>query len=172
MNNNFLGFSLIEFIVTLTVLSILIGVGLPTYQHVMATQEANHIPRTLTIHIQKAKSDAVLYRHNVVLCPSIDKQTCSDDWSKGFIVFLDQNRNRQRDINEDLLSSTDWNTRYGMLSWKGTLQSNHLMFRAASGLPIGSNGSFYYCSQKVSHKRLVISRMGHFRVETLADCPT
>ena len=170
MYNNCFGFTLIEFITVTAIIAILVSLGLPAYHSHMAAQEAHTIPRTLTIHIQKAKSEAVIYRHNVIICPSHDAQTCSEDWSNGLIMFLDQNRNRERDPDEKILSATQWNTRYGSLHWKGTLQANNLMFKAGTGLPIASNGSFFYCSEKTASKKLVLSRMGHVRHLQIKDC--
>lgn len=170
MYNNCFGFTLIEFITVSAIIAILVSLGLPAYHRHMAAQEARTIPHILTIHIQKAKSEAVMYRHNVIICPSHDTQTCSDDWSNGLIMFLDQNRNRERDLDEKILSATQWNTRYGSLHWRGTLHANNLMFKAGTGLPIASNGSFYYCSEKTANKKLVLSRMGHIRHEQVNDC--
>ncbi|EPF92475.1 GspH/FimT family pseudopilin [Acinetobacter gyllenbergii] len=166
------GFTLIELIITLGVLAILSIIALPYFRETMIANEVRFLKRTLTIHIQKAKTDAQLYHKNVMLCPSLDFENCDTDWNKGFIGFIDTNRNSQRDPNEMLLFVVPLNHKYGRLSFKSFGRSpNSLVFQAENGLPFASNGSFIYCSESPQyHTKIVLSRMGNIRFEKLSSC--
>ena len=91
-------------------------------------------------------------------------------WKHGFIVFLDLNKNRQVDFNESLIAKEQTNLNYGTLNWRGTLHFSSLNFMAEHGLPIGSNGSFYYCSSTSKNLKIILNKMGNSRSEDLSRC--
>ncbi|MCH7394951.1 GspH/FimT family pseudopilin [Acinetobacter dispersus] len=166
------GFTLIELIISIGILAILSTLAMPYFRDLMISNEVNGLKRILTIHIQKARTDAQLYHKNVMLCPSSDLENCHMDWNKGFIGFIDSNRNQRRDQGETLLFSAPLNHKYGYLGFKSFGHStNYLIFQAENGLPFASNGSFVYCSESPQHHtKIVLSRMGNVRFEKLSTC--
>jgi type IV fimbrial biogenesis protein FimT len=107
----------------------------------------------------------------VTLCATQDFSSCSSDWNHGFIGFLDANRNKRRDITETILYSNPVQPKYGSLAWRGTLNINSLTFQGDTGLPRGSNGSFYYCSSRSNHHlQIILSNMGHVRTQEISSC--
>lgn len=166
-----LGLTISELITCIAIFAILVCLSLPHFNDLMMSNEAIQLKKTLTIHIQKSKSDAQTYRRNVTLCASQDLLTCDRDWNKGFISFIDTNNNRQRDPSETLLYATSLNYKYGSLDWRGTLRINSITFQGDSGLPRGSNGSFFYCANSPKyHTRIKLSQMGQITPEPLATC--
>ncbi|MBR7717859.1 GspH/FimT family pseudopilin [Acinetobacter nosocomialis] len=166
------GFTIVELSITLVILVIMLVIAIPLYHQFMASVELKNTSRVLTIHIQKAKSDAIIHHKNIVLCPSSDQVICNIDWNKHLISFVDNNRNLQHDLNEELLTSIDLNHTYGSMKLQrfGKKQ-NSIVFQGSSGLPIESNGSFMYCSyDQLKNFKLVLSKMGHVRVEELKNC--
>lgn len=165
------GFTLSELMVTLAICSILACLSLPYLNQLLISNEVNHMKRTLTIYIQKSKSDAQIHHKNVTLCASKDLTSCDSDWNSGLIGFLDLNANRQRDSNDPLLYSTAFHYKYGKLDWRGTLRINSLTFQGDTGLPRGSNGSFFYCMNDSNHHtQLILSNMGHIRSKEITTC--
>ncbi|HQV26372.1 MAG TPA: GspH/FimT family pseudopilin [Acinetobacter sp.] len=166
-----LGFTLIELAVTMAVLAILVCICLPYFNELLASTEVNKIKKTLTIYIQKAKNDALIHHKNVTLCGSEDLIHCHTNWNKGFIGFLDNNNNRQRDEAETVLFTNSVNAKYGTLNWKGALSVNSITFQGDTGLPRGSNGSFFYCMHSSArHTKIILSNMGHVRTEETTTC--
>jgi len=166
------GFTLVELIVTLAIFAILATVALPYFQEIKSKQEVNDITNKLISTVYFAKSQASLYHTNVVICPSLNRMNCqTNQWSAGLLIFLDNNKNRQIDTGEKIIYTESTDLKYGHLDWRGTLSVPSLTFQAENGLPIGSNGSFYYCSTfSEHHQKLVLSPMGHIRIENLSIC--
>ncbi|MCE7533301.1 GspH/FimT family pseudopilin [Acinetobacter nosocomialis] len=166
------GFTIVELSITLVILVIMSVIAIPLYHQFMASVELKNTPRILTIHIQKAKSDAIIRHRNIVICPSSDQLVCNTNWNNRLISFVDNNRNLQHDLNEELLTSIVLNHTYGSMKLQrfGKKQ-NSIVFQGSSGLPIESNGSFIYCSyDQLKNFKLVLSKMGHVRVEELKNC--
>jgi type IV fimbrial biogenesis protein FimT len=166
------GFTLVELIVTAAVLAIIATIALPAFQHYMAEQEVKATVSKLILANRSAKNSAALHHANVVICPSAGLAQCEPaKWSSGFIVFTDTNKNRQVDAGESILQTEALGLQYGTLDWKGGLSLPSLTFQALSGLPIGSNGSFYYCSfTDVPNQKIIMSKMGHMRIENPSSC--
>ncbi len=91
------GFTLLELIVTLVIVSILVAIGIPSLvtliEHNRATVKANEFVTALNT----ARSAAVTRRTTVSVCTSADGNTCraaSDpdftSWSKGWIIIDDR----------------------------------------------------------------------------------
>ncbi|AUX85238.1 GspH/FimT family pseudopilin [Acinetobacter tandoii] len=169
--NKHMAYTLTELAITILVLSILVTLALPYYHEMKANQERRTIFRQLIANIQLAKQHAAIHHTNVVMCSSENMQSCKEEmWEQGFILFLDSNQNRQLDLNEILVSQERTDLSYGTLNWRGTLHFPSLNFMAEHGLPIGSNGSFYYCSSTVKHMKIILNKMGNSRSIDLSNC--
>lgn len=80
------GFTLVELIVTMSVLAVLLGIGVPSFQ---ATIQGNRITTTandLVAALQFARSEAVRRGVNVTLCSSNNQTSCSGTWTDGWVV--------------------------------------------------------------------------------------
>lgn len=166
------GFTLFELILTLAILAIICALALPYFHQHMAARERSKVLNTLMNNIRNAKNTANLQRQNITICSSQDRSQCQNNqWNAGFIVFIDNNKNRRIDANELIIHSEQQPLKYGNLDWRGALGMPSLSFKAENGLPLGSNGTFYYCSlQSPEHFKLVMSKMGQLRVEQLKTC--
>ncbi|WP_151981288.1 GspH/FimT family pseudopilin [Acinetobacter guerrae] len=170
MKNKNIGFSLMEISIVLTIMAVIASFAIPSYHQYMASQEAKKVPQILTLHIQKAKHESLLSKQNIILCASTTFKECDNNWTNGYILFVDQNKNRNYDPNETVLAVEPLQLKYGSLSWQG-FGNKKIIFESTSGLPLASNGTFRYCSAQYSHHRkLTLSRMGHARNESLKTC--
>nr|WP_318270672.1 GspH/FimT family protein [Prolinoborus fasciculus] len=153
-------------------LAILTSIALPYFHKYQSRQEAKQIPIKLSAVNRYARSQAAVFHQNIVICPSQDSLSCHpNQWNKNILVFIDKNKNRQVDTGEQILQIDVLNLKYGNLSWRGALSLPSVTYQAHTALPIGSNGSFYYCSTHLSNQqRIVLSKMGHIRIESLSSC--
>ncbi len=104
--NKVKGFTLLELLVTLSIAAILITVGVPNFNGVIMdsrlTTQANQFLRSINL----ARSAAVRHQRNAVICVSANYDapvpTCtpSTDWSNGWIVWVDKNRDAATSANE------------------------------------------------------------------------
>jgi type IV fimbrial biogenesis protein FimT len=107
-SNRVSGFTLLELIVTLTVASVLLSVGIPSFRAV--TMNSRMIAQTneLVTSIKMARSAAVRYQRNATVCLSTDYDAATPscaagtDWSTGWIVWVDKDRDTVTDADEIL----------------------------------------------------------------------
>jgi type IV fimbrial biogenesis protein FimT len=94
------GFTLLELLVTIVVVSILLATGVPSFMEFIKNNRLSAQANNLVISIQAARSEAVKRGSGAVICASSDQATCSgsDDWTTGWIVFSDMNQNGSLDL--------------------------------------------------------------------------
>lgn len=103
------GLTLIELLITLALVAILLTLGVPAFT---GTLERTRIATTLhqvSADLAMARGTAIMRRAQVVVCPRTEDQRCRDDndWTRGWIVFTDEDGNRQPDHDAHILRVTD-----------------------------------------------------------------
>ncbi|MDQ2075646.1 GspH/FimT family pseudopilin [Marinimicrobium sp. ABcell2] len=85
------GFTLIELIVTMTVLSILLGMAVPTFQEVSLNSKLRSHANSLVASAMLARSEAIKRNGVVRMCVSTNGTSCSSDadasWEQGWVVL-------------------------------------------------------------------------------------
>lgn len=165
-------FTFVELVVTMTVIAIIVSLALPHFHQYMAKLESQTTHKRITTATTYSRAQAALLRQNIVICPSESFTKCEPyKWTSGFLIFVDNNRNRQLNDNEQLLHIEQLKLKYATLEWRGTLGTQSVTYQGQSALPIGSNGSFFYCSlDNKDSQRIYLSKMGHTRMEKIALC--
>ena len=86
------GFSLIELLVVMTILSVLLVVSLPNFQNMIESSGTNSQAKLFLTTLNLARSEAIKRGGNVAICASTDGADCDEDaWGEGWIVFFDAN---------------------------------------------------------------------------------
>lgn len=162
------GFTLLELLVTLIVLSVLLGVGLPRLQAQIEQTRTLTLTQNLQQAMQAARHRAISRNGRATLRPL-------GSWQNGWELFDDLNHNAERDPGETLVFShtvgskgveivgNAWVDDY--ISYIGTGESRH-----ATGLPKGGflAGTITVCSDsETANYKLVLARMGRVRRETI-----
>ncbi|MDH3490975.1 MAG: GspH/FimT family pseudopilin [Gammaproteobacteria bacterium] len=100
------GFTLIELIVTLAVAAIVLSVGIPSFRGVIMDNRLVSQSNQFVTSVKMARSAAVRYQRPATVCSSANFDaavpTCSanNDWSDGWIVWVDKDRDALTDANE------------------------------------------------------------------------
>lgn len=87
------GFTLIELMLTLTILSIALAVAVPSFNSQIQNNRSQALGEELSVALQFARSEAVKRGRAVTVCASnADHSACSNDsstWANGWLVLLD-----------------------------------------------------------------------------------
>lgn len=99
------GFTLIDLMITLAVAAILLTAGVPALSGFIAAQRITVTSNLLVTDLNFARTRAITDYDHLVMCPSLDGQTCTggNRWEHGWIVYIDRNREWAPDDDDDLL---------------------------------------------------------------------
>jgi len=107
MNRN-KGFTLLELMVTVGIAAILLSVGVPSFRSVIMDNRLVRDSNQFVASINLARSSAVRFQRNATICPSanfnaaVPSCAATTDWSNGWIVWVDKDRDGATDANEML----------------------------------------------------------------------
>ena len=83
------GMSLIELMVTLTVLAIGLAAAVPSFQGTMKRNNIDNALKEFSSAIKFTRSEAITQNSSVSICASSNQDTCTGDWQDGWIIFTD-----------------------------------------------------------------------------------
>ncbi|WP_324731795.1 GspH/FimT family pseudopilin [Pseudomonas paeninsulae] len=156
------GFTLVELLTSLSILTLLATVGVPSAQQFMGNQQLVSASNTLAANLSLARSESIK-RRQPVLVDNVD-----GDWASGWRVFVDLNNNGQLDEGEPLL-------RQEQSLPKGVIaKGNTPVRRYVRYTPLGNakllSGAFQAGTLTLCHatgeqavRRLVLSASGRLR---------
>ena len=103
------GFTLVELLITIVVVSILLAAGVPAFQSFIKNSRVTAQTNDLISTIQLARSEALKRGTNMVVCASSNQTTCTgkDTWADGWIVFSDLDLNNTPDVGSAPLCETE-----------------------------------------------------------------
>jgi type IV fimbrial biogenesis protein FimT len=89
--NHARGFTLVELMVVLALLSILTMMAVPSFNSTVSSVRLSGAANDLMASIQQARATAMRLGRRVTVCATTDGTTCSqaNTWSQGWITFLD-----------------------------------------------------------------------------------
>jgi type IV fimbrial biogenesis protein FimT len=157
------GFSLYELLMTLTLMAVIIGLGLPSFAGMIARNRQQVEINALFHAIHLARKESIM-RHQVVsICPSLDGFSCEPgrDWSSGWLMFENTDRDEppRRDPGEALLQSH-------RVGENIQVMANRRGFTLRATQKRATNGTFVVCDQadRTVPVALVVSYTGRPRV--------
>lgn len=158
------GFSLLELLVTVMVVAVTLGLGVPLFTQTVESSRLSAETNAFVRGVHLAKIEAAKHFRDVVICPSQDGADCSDDlaaWQAGWLIFvnLDQDVPPDVDDNEHVIAArvTAKNIR---------VVANRKAFVFRNYARRSTNGTLIFCA--ASHddraRAVVVSYTGRPRV--------
>jgi len=164
------GFTLLELLVTLGLLSIIVTAVTPSIGNFYKRNKVASIVNNHTAALQLARHTAVNENVFVVVCPTKDMLSCEDDWTMLKMVFIDEDADGTLDGNEEVIGSADMVKNYLISSTRDSIR--FAPFNTAQN----STATITICPDEDDvhfARALVVSNVGRVRLEkdpTLIDC--
>jgi len=157
------GYTLYELLLTLAMIAVLLGLGLPSFS-AMTARNRQHVEINALFHaIHLARKESIMRRRVVSICPSRDGASCepSRDWSTGWLMFENSDKDEppRRDPGEALLQGHK-------VAESVRIMANRRGFTLRATQKRATNGTFVVCDRadRVAPKALVVSYTGRPRV--------
>ena len=135
-------FSLIELLITLTLITLLVSIALPSFAGLVERNRITSLRDQLQAQIQHARASSVLHNRDVEVCGSSDGQHCDDRWRQGWILYF---VDTEQVISQQRLTDRDH------IMWNGA--TNRIRFHNNGTSPLG-NGRLYICPRCQASCRL------------------
>jgi len=160
------GFTLIELLIVLSIIGITLGIGLPGFQAIIASNRLTTSANSLVSALQLAKSEAIKSNRLVIVSKN-------GSWASGWIVFADNNQDGSQatDGTEPTIASFD------ALSTGFTVKPDNGYTNRVTYRPDGRSttfGSFYLCSpaSTADFRVVTVAATGRVHVDTPASSGT
>ena len=177
------GLTLVELLITLVILTVLIGIGVPGFKGTIESNRLQSQSYDISAALSYARIEAIDKGLSIALCSSTNSTSCRSDgnkntWTDGWILFRDINANGSLDTpdctndNKDCILKV-WNSLSGSSVLTST--TNHLVF-ASDGRLQSSTLSFTLTTDSpalcgINQKRtLSVLATGRLTI-TESDCP-
>ena len=159
------GLTLIELLVTLTLVAVILGAGVPAFRDLVMNQRMTAQINGLVHAVFLAKQSAHSKQSHTVICKSSTGRRCERDadWSDGWLVFANFDRDypAQVDSGEPILA-------VGNTFRHGSIRGNRQEFVFRPFEIRSTNGTFVFCDSRGAKraKALIISYTGRPRIAT------
>lgn len=161
------GFSLIELILCMAIMSILAMIALPSMAQLLKSNSTAGISNRLLAELNRARYEAVKRHTQITLCATVDARNCvsGKNWSSGLMSYVDNDRDRQLDPGETIIGIVEKVDLNGLL-----LQTSNgrptISFRADGGTA-GTNVTLRICATDLHNlRRIIINLAGRSRVDS------
>lgn len=101
----FAGVTLTEMLLLVSVMSILLGFGIPSFGSMLRSARLSSLTNELLVEFNLARSEAIRRGQRVVLCKAVHALECSASggWEQGWLMFEDANNNAWLDAGETVV---------------------------------------------------------------------
>ncbi len=107
------GFTLVELMITLAIVAILLTIGVPSFQTFILDNRLVTQANRIATDINMARSAAIKYQRSGKICVSSNSTTAAPsctggtDWSQGWIVWVDKNRDGSPDVPGEIVVAAE-----------------------------------------------------------------
>ena len=169
------GFTLVELIVTLSIMGIITAMVTPVILTKLADMEAKSIRYTLVNTLKLAKAESFVRRKDLIMCLSDNGGICHKDSSKSLLLFIDNDDNKNfEDGTDTLVHMQVLNPKYALLKLRAGGR-HYVRFAGDSGKPRGFFGHIKYCPSvhfNAAQYQISFSQGGMITYKPNASYPT
>jgi type IV fimbrial biogenesis protein FimT len=154
------GFTLVELMVTLSVVAVLLSAGVPSFSAMVKNNRLVSESDELRALLSAARFEAKLQRTTVTVCRSTDAIECSPgDWGAGYMAFIDLDGDARLDDDERLLEHRSKSTRGIGVSYS---RAGGILRFDGNGYAADSSGTFTFCDERgaAQARELMVSVVG------------
>lgn len=171
------GTTLLELMITLSIAAILLAIGVPSYQNIVATNRIAAVTNELSAALQLARSEAVTRGRTVTVCKSDDitatPPVCDAgaNWQDGWVVFVDDNDDGDLDAGEIPIKVGQPSSGNAVITTGAKFTDYVKLQPNGEALGAGnlSSDSFAICIAP-NQRSIVINSVGRIRIDT-GTCP-
>jgi type IV fimbrial biogenesis protein FimT len=158
-------FTLIELMVTLSVIAILAAIAAPSFSDMIQDNRLIANSNTLTGALALTRSEAVKRANSVTICASSNQSSCTGDWHDGWIIFSDADEDAVVDTDDTVIQ-----VQQGLANNVTVRFDNNRVIYQSSGFS-SFNGTFVICDDRglSNAKGLVINGTGRVKTATTTD---
>lgn len=167
------GFTLVELIVTLSLVAILATVGVPNFANFIANNRLTAQANELVTSLNLARSEAIKRSSRVSVCRSNNNTSCSGTWNDGWIVFVDANTAGTVDGTDTVLRSATRPGGAATLSATSTSTGTAINFVQFQAIGLTTDATFALtasgCTGQNS-RNITVSTSGRIQTQKV-NCP-
>ena len=168
MKQSTCGYTLVETLVSVALISILASVTLPKLSRIAAQNRLDSSMRIILKGIHLARNIAVSKATYITTCPLISG-SCSKNWGNDIYIFHDSNANLSLDNNEYIIKVIE------KVNFRDSLVYSReaITYRPDGSINFMQSGSFIYCNSsypKLRGNRITVSQVGRVRIRDSDKC--
>jgi type IV fimbrial biogenesis protein FimT len=159
------GFSLLDLLIALTILGILLGIALPALRNAVARVQATSARTAITATLFDAQRNATVIGREIVVCPATATQCIGgEDWSHGWIAFIDHDSDRLHGPGDQIVRQEE--KLPAGVRLHGTSGRPRIVYQPNGG-SAGTNITFTLCDRRgpKSAQALILSNGARLRHE-------
>lgn len=164
------GFTLLELMISLSIIVIILTMGVPSLQETLIRSRVDNFIYDLSKDILLARNHAIQYESQTVMCHLNNSNQCDGKWDAGYSLFLDENRDEiyQADTDKLIIQRVHHNSS-DIILFSGSKELKY----DADGHLNGLSGTFRYCpdieNDENYARAIVVSLSGRPRVSRDID---
>lgn len=160
-----LGFTLIELMITLSIISIIALFSSGSWSKFFAKQAVSTDVMSIVSTIQTAKNHSITHKAVTTICgydnseEMVSTDECLRDWSKLRVINLTYEQ-------PEVIHTQQLKGNYEMVKWSA-FQNKPQLEIAATGFTAHQNGTLYLCHKQFDdlHRSITVSKSGRIRVQ-------